>query len=244
MELLTNAAVEEKVLRRVRAKASTYGQDIEDLLSAPVVGVTAAGGVARKVDPETIVALYRDFVIPLTKEVEVLYLFERLSGCAVVFVDARGRRAAEAHFAARLPPDATVPTGVRAPPVSYVPRSSVQAVLSDVVCGKARYGIVPLSVASGVLDVSTFHRLSVSKLRVCADVLLYDDQLVIAAMKPGPPAVVHGSLSRLQQVSATSFFYFFFLFLSIAAALFKPAAVRDCSRGVFVNSYLWGQMCY
>lgn len=66
MELLTNRAVEERVLERAKLKASTYGQDI--------TGQTAA----FKVEPAVIAAIYRDIVIPLTKDVEVLYLFERV----------------------------------------------------------------------------------------------------------------------------------------------------------------------
>lgn len=71
MALLTNSAVEEKLLRRVRAKASTYGQDIEDPTVVPGSAAPQPAAKLLKVDPEQIVALYRDFVIPLTKEVEV-----------------------------------------------------------------------------------------------------------------------------------------------------------------------------
>lgn len=52
--------------QRAKLKASTYGQDI--------TGQTAA----YKVEPSVIAAIYRDIIIPLTKDVEVLYLFERV----------------------------------------------------------------------------------------------------------------------------------------------------------------------
>ena len=66
MELLTNKAVEARVLDRAKLKASTYGQDI--------TGETEE----CKVEPEVIAAIYRDIIIPLTKDVEVLYLYLRV----------------------------------------------------------------------------------------------------------------------------------------------------------------------
>lgn len=100
MELLTNIAVEEKVLRRARLKAATYGR--EPLLShmppiegtdetSEIVAAAAASAVVAaveamncevakkkgKVDPNIIESIYRDFVIPLTKDVEVAYLYRR-----------------------------------------------------------------------------------------------------------------------------------------------------------------------
>lgn len=68
-EAITNAAVEQKVLERLRLKAKTYGTD-------PDLG---ANGSA-KVNADAVVAMYKDWVIPLTKEVEVEYLMQRLKG--------------------------------------------------------------------------------------------------------------------------------------------------------------------
>ena len=56
---------QERVLRRVRRKASIFGQDIWADDDAP-----AEVRSQLKLDPEAIVSLYRDFVIPLTKEAE------------------------------------------------------------------------------------------------------------------------------------------------------------------------------
>jgi len=64
---ITNAAVEMKVLERLALKARTYGTD-------PSVGAAAPG----KINVDAVVAMYKDFVIPLTKEVEVEYLMQRL----------------------------------------------------------------------------------------------------------------------------------------------------------------------
>jgi len=66
---ITNAAVEKKVLERLGLKARTYGTD-------PSIGVESAG--AGKINVEAVVAIYENFVIPLTKEVEVEYLMQRL----------------------------------------------------------------------------------------------------------------------------------------------------------------------
>jgi chorismate mutase len=107
MELLTNMAVEHKLLRRVRLKAANYGREPMDIVmpleenstsdqkgeERRMVAVAAATAVmaaleswdhhegdinkTSKVDPYTIEAIYRDLIIPLTKEIEVAYLFKR-----------------------------------------------------------------------------------------------------------------------------------------------------------------------
>ncbi|KAL1736604.1 chorismate mutase [Schizophyllum commune] len=69
--LITKPEVERKLLQRVRKKASTYAQEIID-------GETVS--TAQKVDVEGLVDLYESFIIPLTKDVEVDYLLQRLDG--------------------------------------------------------------------------------------------------------------------------------------------------------------------
>jgi chorismate mutase len=86
-EAITNAAVEKKVLERLRLKAKTYGTD-------PDLGASGSS----KVNADAVVGMYKvcsrrryvtrkltnddcqDWVIPLTKEVEVEYLMQRLKG--------------------------------------------------------------------------------------------------------------------------------------------------------------------
>lgn len=68
-EAITNKAVEKKVLERLKLKAQTYGTD-------PSLGADA--GDQGKINVEAVVSMYEDFVIPLTKEVEVEYLMQRL----------------------------------------------------------------------------------------------------------------------------------------------------------------------
>lgn len=102
MRLLTNAAVEERVLRRSRIKAATYGReplmtqlpdhkaaecggDVSFVAAAAASAVATAMealdkdqyNVSGKIDPAIIEEIYRDFIIPLTKDIEVAYLFRR-----------------------------------------------------------------------------------------------------------------------------------------------------------------------
>ena len=88
MALLTDARVEEAVVARVRAKAAAFGREVRD---GGVGGVGAsasasasagrsdeeAGDTPLKVDPDAVAAFYRGVVLPLTKDVQVLYLLER-----------------------------------------------------------------------------------------------------------------------------------------------------------------------
>lgn len=101
MELLTNSLVEERVLRRAKIKAATYGReplmtqlpehkaaecggDVSFVAAAAASAVATAmealdgkHDVRGKIDPDIIATIYRDFIIPLTKDVEVAYLFLR-----------------------------------------------------------------------------------------------------------------------------------------------------------------------
>lgn len=65
MDLLTDSDVEERLLARVKKKAQTYGQD--------------PGDIAKnyKIEPLHVVDIYRRWIIPLTKDVEVDYLMIR-----------------------------------------------------------------------------------------------------------------------------------------------------------------------
>ncbi|XP_051151378.1 chorismate mutase 2 [Andrographis paniculata] len=71
MKLLTFESVEEMVKKRVEKKAKIFGQD---------VGVEdhSSSSSSYKVDPSAVRKLYADWVIPLTKLVEVEYLLQRL----------------------------------------------------------------------------------------------------------------------------------------------------------------------
>ncbi|ORZ36268.1 chorismate mutase, partial [Catenaria anguillulae PL171] len=80
MALLTNEAVEEKLLKRLRKKAELYGREFhDDEEHHPNDPATPANGSTKKqrIDLDMVVRLYRDHVIPLTKRVEVDYLLLR-----------------------------------------------------------------------------------------------------------------------------------------------------------------------
>ncbi|KAL4867526.1 hypothetical protein BDV12DRAFT_171101 [Aspergillus spectabilis] len=68
-EAITNAVVEQKVLERLALKAKTYGTD---------PGFPDESG--PKIDVNAVQAMYKEYVIPLTKVVEVEYLMQRLKG--------------------------------------------------------------------------------------------------------------------------------------------------------------------
>ena len=77
LKLLTDVGVEKKVLRRAHLKASTYGRDISVTTLSSSGHSRNAQEQTMKVDPMAIVELYRDMIIPLTKDIEVRYLFRR-----------------------------------------------------------------------------------------------------------------------------------------------------------------------
>ncbi|KAL3023289.1 hypothetical protein AAZX31_04G059500 [Glycine max] len=70
MKLLTYESVEEMVVKRVKKKAMVFGQEVS--LDRDVKGIT------YKVDPSVVSLLYQKWLIPLTKNVEVEYLLNRL----------------------------------------------------------------------------------------------------------------------------------------------------------------------
>ena len=70
MRLLTYEAVESKVKQRVEMKAKIFGQEIhvEVDFDSPVY----------KIKPKLVADLYGDWIMPLTKDVQVEYLLRRL----------------------------------------------------------------------------------------------------------------------------------------------------------------------
>ncbi|KAJ9147572.1 hypothetical protein P3X46_029718 [Hevea brasiliensis] len=72
MDLLTYKKVEDSIKKRVVMKALTFGQEVtiycEEDGSDPVY----------KIEPSLVADLYGDWIMPLTKEVQVMYLLRRL----------------------------------------------------------------------------------------------------------------------------------------------------------------------
>lgn len=73
MKLLTFESVEEMVRKRVEKKATLYGQDV----SLNSNNDDNSNG-KRKFDPSVASRLYKNWIIPFTKEVQVEYLLRRL----------------------------------------------------------------------------------------------------------------------------------------------------------------------
>nr|CAD1825634.1 unnamed protein product [Ananas comosus var. bracteatus] len=77
MKLVTSESQEEIVKKRVEKKAAVFGQDVT--LDRPAdTGDSNSSRAAYKVDPSVVYRLYGDWVIPLTKIVEIEYLLRRL----------------------------------------------------------------------------------------------------------------------------------------------------------------------
>lgn len=68
--LITKPAVEAALLKRLAKKAAFYGQEL-DANGNPKTTLDQAEKDNLKIDVEEVVALYRDYIIPLTKVVEV-----------------------------------------------------------------------------------------------------------------------------------------------------------------------------
>eukprot|EP01063_Lacrimia_lanifica_P022940 TRINITY_DN30453_c0_g1_i1.p1 TRINITY_DN30453_c0_g1~~TRINITY_DN30453_c0_g1_i1.p1 ORF type:complete len:450 (+),score=174.07 TRINITY_DN30453_c0_g1_i1:67-1416(+) len=127
MALLTNLAVEARVLERVELKASTYGADPQNPTAT-----------TPKVDPKLVAQLYAETVMPLTKEVQVQYLLQRLDHPTVAVASAEGAAIAVQHF------------GVRAEG-AVVDVKAPEAVFAKVASSSVAYGVVPLEdVATGI----------------------------------------------------------------------------------------------
>jgi chorismate mutase len=158
MEALTNADVERQVLERIRLKATTYGlgpaqlKRVLDTLAARAGGgeqafESAAAGSSESsssrqfIDPEVVVRLYREHVIPMTKQVQVEYLLRRLDGMKVAFL---GPETTFTHQAAIR----FFGGGAGESPASqanYEPRDSIPKIFQAVLSNEVTYGVVPVA---------------------------------------------------------------------------------------------------
>lgn len=103
--LITKPAVEAALLVRLGNKANIYGQELDP--QGRLRPADEAGGAPSKIDTQEVVGLYRDWVIPLTKDVEVRSALERGSGASAgsdvwefagrLLDPPAGRRAAGGH---------------------------------------------------------------------------------------------------------------------------------------------------
>jgi prephenate dehydratase len=141
------------VLERVKLKASTYGQDP----NAPA----ASDG---KVNPQLISDLYRDFVMPLTKAVQVQYLLQRVSHPSIAVAGVDGSfcwQAAQAHFG-----------GETLQKDQFLQAESISKVFYDVNANRTAYGVVPIEDSRLGMIKETQAQLMRSSLKVSAEVVL------------------------------------------------------------------------
>ncbi|KAH0832110.1 chorismate mutase [Lanmaoa asiatica] len=89
--LITKPEVERKLLSRLRKKASIYAQEFNP--DGDAIANSHANGTA-KIDVDGVVELYENYIIPLTKEVEVDYLLHRLDGLTEEEIDRLARQCA------------------------------------------------------------------------------------------------------------------------------------------------------
>ncbi|KAK0221630.1 chorismate mutase [Armillaria fumosa] len=83
--LITKPEVERKLLIRLQKKAETYAQGFASDGTTQLANGAANG--TSKIDVAGVVELYESFIIPLTKEVEVDYLLQRLVGLSDAEID-------------------------------------------------------------------------------------------------------------------------------------------------------------
>ncbi|KAF1859869.1 hypothetical protein Lal_00028052 [Lupinus albus] len=72
MDMLTYVEVEEAIKRRVKMKTKTYGQEVAINMKEH------RSEAVYKINPSLVADLYSDWIMPLTKEVQVAYLLRKL----------------------------------------------------------------------------------------------------------------------------------------------------------------------
>jgi len=132
LETLTNQAVEDKLLKRVFDKAIAYGRDLT--AGVPELPADDEGECKFRVEPEAIVSLYKDILIPLTKQVQVQYLLQRLRAPRVAFLGPAGsfsHQAAREYF------------GACNADVECLPQKTFAGVFHAVMSNEVLFGIIP-----------------------------------------------------------------------------------------------------
>ncbi|KAL7694721.1 putative prephenate dehydratase, signal recognition particle, SRP54 subunit [Plasmopara halstedii] len=155
MKALTNLEVEKKVLERVKMKASAYGQD-------PNVPIST--DKTMKVSPQLISDLYCDFVMPLTKEVQVQYLLQRVTHPTIAIAGTKGSfcwLAAQTHFGSNTLND-----------FQLYQAESISQVFENVNANCTAYGVVPIEDSLSGMIKETQAQLRLSTLKVSAEILL------------------------------------------------------------------------
>lgn len=78
MDMLTFPTVEEAIKKRVEIKTRTYGQEVKVGMEEKEEEEGQNESQVYKISPILVGDLYGDWIMPLTKEVQVEYLLRRL----------------------------------------------------------------------------------------------------------------------------------------------------------------------
>ena len=78
MDMLTYQRVEDLVKKRVEMKTRAYGQEVTVNGTENEGSSSSSSSPVYKIKPELVADLYGDWIMPLTKEVQVAYLLRRL----------------------------------------------------------------------------------------------------------------------------------------------------------------------
>eukprot|EP00054_Salpingoeca_dolichothecata_P017419 m.104347 g.104347 ORF g.104347 m.104347 type:complete len:558 (+) comp22443_c0_seq3:28-1701(+) len=150
MDLLTNSEVEARLLERVRVKAATYGQEVG----------SSSSDHRYKIDPEVPRQIYKDLLIPLTKEIEVEYLLQRLDYQRdVAFLGPKGTFT---HIV----------TQAKFSDCRHLSCDSLQEVFLSVLGNKSSYGVVPFFNSVSGYFQAAHERLFTTAAKVCGEVYL------------------------------------------------------------------------
>eukprot|EP00916_Digyalum_oweni_P027494 GHVL01044983.1.p1 GENE.GHVL01044983.1~~GHVL01044983.1.p1 ORF type:complete len:554 (+),score=112.24 GHVL01044983.1:100-1761(+) len=169
MKLLTNEKVEEKLLERVRLKASTYGENSVVRDNAEKLG-------------DAVVEFYKAFIIPATKEIEVEYLLERLGPLRIAYA---GECGSQIYFATKKKFIKNAEEKVECPVIEGL--TSTEEVFGKVFTRQCNYGVVELeSSITGTNQETLVHLKHYNAVKVCGEIVV-EDYYILASKNPSLP---------------------------------------------------------
>jgi prephenate dehydratase len=158
------------------------------------------------VDPELIRSIYKEFIIPITKEVEVVYLLQRLSsssGC-IAYTAPEGsvaHLAVHSFFGSDVSDSSKAGEGSASGSVAALNCTDTQDVFGAVMSNKAGFGVVPFESTVAGIGTDTKRLLIESGLLVFAEIVMEVGQYLLSVpvhpLSTGAHSFVH-PLSRVQ----------------------------------------------
>jgi chorismate mutase len=129
------------------------------------------------VDPELIKSIYKEFIIPITKEVEVIYLLQRLTSCSgsVAYTAPEGsvaHQAVHSFFGTAVSDQKQKTTGEGGTGVTALNCADTAEVFGAVMSNKAGFGVVPFESTVAGIGTDTKRLLIESGLLVYAEIVM------------------------------------------------------------------------